>query len=80
VAEPQEFGEVPGGRRRIIEILGGTFEGPNIRGRVLPGGADWQLVRPDGFAELIQWLTRHIFVATADRHPEDVVVRVWMLE
>jgi hypothetical protein len=137
VGPPQEFGQVPRGRRRIIPILGGTFEGPNIRGTVLPGGADWQVVRADGFAELdtryvlqtdsgsliyiqnagmrhaapevqakliagepvdpalvyfrtvptfetsapeLQWLTRSIFVATADRHPTDVVVRVFRVE
>jgi hypothetical protein len=137
VGPPQEFGEVPRGRRRIIPILGGTFEGPNIQGKVLPGGADWQIVRADGFAELdtryvlqtdsgsliyiqnagmrhappevqkkliageavdpsqvyfttvptfetsapeLQWLTRSIFVATAERHPSDVIVRVWRVE
>ena len=47
-----ELGEVPGGRRPIIPILGGSFEGPSIRGKVLAGGADWQIVRADGFAEL----------------------------
>ena len=40
------------GRRRIIPIAGGTFEGPSIRGRVLSGGADWQLIRGDGVAEI----------------------------
>lgn len=52
VGQPLEVGNVPHGRRRIVEILGGTFEGPNIKGRVLPGGADWQVVQPDGFSEL----------------------------
>jgi Protein of unknown function (DUF3237) len=52
VGVPMELGEVPRGRRRIIPILGGTFEGPTIRGKVLPGGADWQIVRADGLAEL----------------------------
>ena len=52
VGPPTELGQVPRGRRRIIPILGGTFEGPNIRGKVVPGGADWQIVRGDGFAEL----------------------------
>ena len=52
VGPPTELGQVPRGRRRIIPILGGTFEGPNIRGKVVPGGADWQIVRADGFAEL----------------------------
>ena len=48
VAAPTEVGQVPHGRRRIVAITGGTFEGPGIRGRVVPGGADWQIVRPDG--------------------------------
>ena len=52
VGPPMELGEVPRGRRRIIPILGGTFEGPDIRGKVLAGGADWQIVRADGLAEL----------------------------
>ena len=52
VGPPTELGQVPRGRRRIIPILGGTFEGPNIRGKVVPGGADWQIVRADGLAEL----------------------------
>ena len=52
VGPPVEMGEVPGGRRRIIAILGGTFAGPQIKGTVLPGGADWQIVRADGLAVL----------------------------
>ena len=137
VGPPMELGEVPKGRRRIIPILGGTFEGPNIRGKVLAGGADWQIVRADGLAELdtrytlktdagdivyiqnaglrhappeitarllagqdvdpslvyfrtvptfetaaphLQWLTRAIFIGTGERHPNDVIVRVWKVE
>jgi hypothetical protein len=52
VGAPLELGDVPRGRRRIVPILSGTFEGPGIRGKVLPGGADWQIIRPDGFSEL----------------------------
>jgi hypothetical protein len=137
VGAPVEVGNVPRGRRRVIPILGGTFEGPAIKGTVLDGGADWQIVRADGFAELdtrymlktdagdliyiqnagmrhappdiqarllagqdvdpslvyfrtvptfetpapnLQWLTRSIFVATGERHPNDVVIRVWRVE
>lgn len=43
-----EVGPTPTGIRRYIPITGGTFEGANIRGEVLPGGADWQTERPDG--------------------------------
>jgi hypothetical protein len=52
VAPPIEMGETPRGRRRMIPITGGTIEGPSFRGTVLPGGADWQIIRPDGAAEL----------------------------
>lgn len=54
VADPIVVGELPDGRtRRIIEILGGSFEGPALKGRLLPGGADWQLIRrEDGFTEV----------------------------
>jgi hypothetical protein len=137
VGAPMEVGTVPRGRRRIIPIEGGTFDGPNLRGTVLSGGADWQIVRPDGVSELdtryalktdageliyiqnagirhapadvtkkllagedvdpalvyfrtvptfetaapnLQWLMRSIFVATGERHPNDVVIRVWKVE
>jgi len=52
VGPPMEVGDVARGRRRIVAITGGTFEGPGLRGKVLPGGADWQIIRPDGFSEL----------------------------
>jgi Protein of unknown function (DUF3237) len=52
VGEPMEIGEVPHGRRRIVPILGGTVRGPQLNATVLPGGADWQLIQPDGFSEL----------------------------
>jgi hypothetical protein len=52
VAAPLEIGQVPRGRRRIVSITGGTFEGPGIKGKVVPGGADWQIIRADGFSEL----------------------------
>lgn len=41
-------GETPHGRRTVIPITGGTFEGPDIKGTVLNGGADYQLASPDG--------------------------------
>jgi hypothetical protein len=45
-------GDSSHGLRRIVPILGGSVEGPRLKGRVVPGGADWQFVRPDGVLEL----------------------------
>jgi len=54
VADPLVVGELPTGQtRRIIDILGGTAEGPDLRGRIIRGGADWQLIRSeDGFTDI----------------------------
>ena len=52
VPPPQKVGAVPHGIRVIAPITGGTFEGPRLRGKVLPGGGDWLLTRPDGVLEL----------------------------
>ena len=52
VGAPLEVGNVAQGRRRIVPITGGTFEGSGLRGKVMPGGADWQIIRADGFTEL----------------------------
>lgn len=52
VGAPLEMGDVPRGRRRIVPITGGTFTGPGLKGTIRAGGADWQIVRADGFTEL----------------------------
>ncbi len=52
VETPLLVGHSPYGERRIINIKGGAFSGPRLSGRVLSGGADWQLIRGDGVAEL----------------------------
>lgn len=46
------LGQTPFGMRRQVPILGGTFAGPRIKGTILAGGIDWQLVRPDGFTAI----------------------------
>jgi hypothetical protein len=51
VGEPLHLGDVAQGRRRIVPLTGGTFNGPELTGTLLPGvSADWQLVLPDGTA------------------------------
>lgn len=57
VAAPQKLGNVPHGTRTIVPISSGSFEGPRLRGKVLPGGGDWTLLRTDGVLELDLRLT-----------------------
>jgi hypothetical protein len=48
----QEVGKTAKGIRKVVPITGGTFEGPTIKGKVVPGGYDWQLLRADDVAEI----------------------------
>ena len=51
LAPPVELGDTAQGHRRIVPLTGGTFSGPQISGRLLPGAsADWQTILPDGTA------------------------------
>jgi hypothetical protein len=52
VGSPQKVGATPHGTRASVPITSGTFEGPRLRGKVLPGGSDWTLLRADGVLEL----------------------------
>ena len=52
VSGPQKVGAVPHGTRVTAPIASGHFEGPRLRGKVLPGGGDWTLLRGDGVLEL----------------------------
>jgi hypothetical protein len=53
VDKPQVVGQSSHGLRRVVPILGGLINGPALKGQVLPGGADWQTVRPDGAWDLL---------------------------
>lgn len=52
VSGVQKIGAVPHGTRITAPVASGRFEGPRLRGTVLPGGGDWQLLRGDGVLEL----------------------------
>jgi hypothetical protein len=52
VHAPLDLGTTQAGHRRVIAIASGVVSGPRFNGRVLPGGADWQILRPDGTADL----------------------------
>lgn len=49
---PELIGSVPEGVRTTFYLEGGTFEGPNVRGKVRPVGADWFVMRSDGVGQL----------------------------
>ena len=84
VEAPDPIRQTYAGNRRVVGVSGGAFEGPKLKGRVLPGGSDWIVVRSDGV--LIQDV--RIVLRTDDgqnilmsyrgmRHgPEDVIERV----
>jgi hypothetical protein len=52
VAPILSLGAGVNGERRIVPITGGRCAGPRLNGEVLPGGADFQHIRPDGVLEL----------------------------
>jgi hypothetical protein len=84
VADILSLGHTPFGERRIINILGGTVEGPRLNGRILPGGADWQIIRTDGVADLKARYTietdkgaRILVASDGMRHgPPDVIAAI----
>lgn len=52
VDPPLDLGNIGKGTRRFVPIAGGEVSGPKVRGEVLRGGGDWQVIRDDGVAEL----------------------------
>jgi hypothetical protein len=52
VGTPIVAGETGWGLRRVIPVLGGEVRGPDLHGTILPCGADFQVIRPNGFTEL----------------------------
>jgi hypothetical protein len=52
IGELLRIGRSKHGLRQLIPITGGEVHGPLLEGDVVPGGADWQLVRADNVVEL----------------------------
>ena len=80
----REMGQGRAGKRRIIPIIGGSVEGPELAGKILNLGADWQTIFADGNADLD---TRYAFethdgalieiINVGFRHgPPDVIERM----
>ncbi len=81
----RDLGQTPVGNRRIAEVAGGSFEGPRMRGLILPAAAgDWLIFRPDGVLQLDVRITLEtddgalIFMSYRGvRHgPDDVMARL----
>lgn len=137
VGLPVDVGTTPEGHRRIVPITGGTFDGPHVKGKVLPGGADYQILRSRELTELdaryaletdagqriyvhntalrhgtaedierlnrgedvaadriyfrcwprltssahgLAWLNNRLAIGTGERHPDQVVVRIFLID
>ena len=52
VGEILSLGDAATGERRVVALTGGVVDGPELSGRVVAGGADWQLARSDGVLEI----------------------------
>lgn len=48
---PEDHGVTRAGHRRVVPIVGGRISG-SFDADILPGGADWQVIRPDGAIEI----------------------------
>ena len=62
VGELVSLGAAPQGERRCVALLGGTVQGPELSGTIVPGGTDWQWNRADGALEI----SAHYVIATPD--------------
>jgi hypothetical protein len=56
------LGPAPLGERRYVPLLGGSVEGPELNGEVVPGGIDWQIQRADGVLQI----SAHYAIRTPD--------------
>lgn len=52
VGAPVEVGTTPFGQRRLIPLHGGTVDGPRLKGRILPGGTDFQSIRSATYTDI----------------------------
>src|SRR6267378_2526280 len=88
VVGAQKIGAVPHGTRVTAPIASGHFEGLRLRGKVLPGGGDWTLLRGDGVLELdlritletghpkYAFLNRLLAVSRGDRRAEGPIYTI----
>jgi Protein of unknown function (DUF3237) len=84
VGDVLDLGISAGAHRRVVPILGGSVSGPRLTAEILPGGADWQVVRPNGTLEVVARYTLRAADGTLisvinkglRRGPADVLARL----
>jgi Protein of unknown function (DUF3237) len=91
LGQPLDLGDVPQGHRRIVPLTSGTFTGPELSGKLLPGAsADWQTVLPDGTAlgdirytlqtdADLDWLNKGIFIGVGARRQAGVIYDTYLV-
>ncbi len=90
LGQPMDVGTIAQGRRRIVPLTGGTFTGPELNGKLLPGAsADWQIIMADGTAlgdirytlqtDRGDLLYVQFFVSVAGREPEGVIYETYLV-
>jgi hypothetical protein len=50
--DPQPIGKAQFGTRAVYDVTGGWFEGPRLKGKLLPSGGDWILIDDEGVGRL----------------------------
>ncbi|HEY6758447.1 MAG TPA: DUF3237 domain-containing protein [Baekduia sp.] len=84
IEAPLDLGQTPAGHRRVVAYAGGRFSGDGLAGELVPGGGDWQVLRPDGGARVdIRYTLRTdagtllMVTSTGVRHgPAEVLARL----
>jgi hypothetical protein len=57
---PPTLASISRGERKAVYTIGGRIQGPQIQAKILSGGADWFLLRPDGVGELAVRVLAHL--------------------
>jgi hypothetical protein len=71
LGEPLDLGDTAPGRRRVVALTDGTFTGPELNGRLLPGAsADWQM----------GWLNKGVFISFGGRQPAGVIYETYHVD
>jgi len=94
LGEPLDLGDLAQGRRRIVPLTGGTFTGPELKGKLLPGSSA-RLARGEDVdaseytfrtttqietaAPRLEWLNKGVFISVGGRQPGGVIYETYLV-